>query len=262
MTKRGFLALTIGTAALALSANFAAAGTLENIKARNKLIVAVLQDYPPYGSMGPDMQPVGIDIDVAKYMAKRLGVVLELVPTSGANRIPFMQTGKADIIIACLGKTAEREKVVTYSNPYIGEYNSVFGEEGNTVTKPEDLLGYKIAASRGGTEDLEVTNIAPSGTNIQRFEDTASALSAYTSGQVDMVATGTATANAFNKSSPRKLFVKIKMAAEPAYIGVPKGDEEMKDVANETIAAMVKDGTLAELAKTHIGDVSAADVAK
>lgn len=262
MLRRAFLALGIGTAVLAASWNFASAGTLENIKARNKLIVAVLQDYPPYGSMGPDMQPTGLDIDIAKYMAKRLGVELELVPTSGANRIPFMQTGKADIIIACLGKTPEREKVVTYSNPYIGEYNSVFGEEATAVSKAGDLLGHKIGASRGGTEDLEVSKIAPKGTDIQRFEDTASALGAYAAGQVDLVATGTATAYAFNKTSPRKLAVKIKMAAEPAYIGVPKGDDEMKDAANQTIAAMVKDGTLVELAKKYIGDASAADIAK
>lgn len=262
MLRRVFLTLGLGTAALALTGGLASAGTLENIKAKHKLVVAVLQDYPPYGSMGPDMQPTGIDVDVAKHVAKSLGVSLELVPVTGANRIPFMQTGKVDVIIACLGKTAEREKVVTYSNPYIGEYNSVFGEEGAAISKPADLNGHTIGVSRGGTEDLEVSEIAPKGADIQRFEDTASTLSAYATGQVDLVAMGTATAHAFNEKSPRKLFLKIRMAAEPAYIGVPKGDDGMKDLINQTIAAMAKDGTLAEIAKRYLGDASAIDIVK
>ncbi|WP_157385321.1 transporter substrate-binding domain-containing protein [Rhizobium freirei] len=261
MLRRVFLTLGLGTAALALTGSLALAGTLENIKARQKLVVAVLQDYPPYGSMGPDMKPTGIDIDVATQIAKHLRVGLELVPVTGANRIPFMQTGKVDIIIACLGKTAEREKIVTYSNPYIGEYNSVFGEESAAISRPTDLVGHSIGASRGGTEDLEVSKIAPAGADIQRFEDTASTLSAYATGQVDLVATGTATAHAFNEKSPRKLFVKIKMATEPAYVGVPKGDDEMKNVINQTIAALAKDGTLAEIAKKYLGDASAVDIA-
>lgn len=261
MLKRIF-ALGFGTAVLAFSASFANAGTLDNIKARHKLIVAVLQDYPPWGSVGPDMKPIGIDIDVAKYMAKRLGVDVEVVPVTGANRIPFMQTGKVDIIIAELGKTDERAKVITYANPYMAEILGVFGEEGTEVTKPEDLVKYKIGAPRGGTEDLAVTKIAPPGTDIQRFEDTASTLGAYAAGQVDLIASGASTVKVFNQTSPRKAEMKLKTELELAYIGVPLGDEEMKNVVDETITAAAQDGTLKELAAKYLGDASAADVAK
>ena len=260
MDRRGFLRLALGTVALAFGGVAAAAGTLENIKAKHELTVAVLQDYPPYGSIGPDMQPVGIDIDIARYMANKLGVGLNLVPTNGANRIPFMQTGKADIIIACLGKTAEREKVISFSNPYIADANSVFGPEDITVSSPADLSGRKIGVSRGGTEDLELTKIAPADASVQRYEDTASTLAAFASGQVDMVATGTSTANAFNKNSPRKAVFKLKLSAELAYIGVTKGDEAMLKAVNDTLAEMKGNGKMAEVAGKWIGDPTAANV--
>ena len=250
MHKRSFLSLALGTAALVLSGVAARAETLDNVKAKGMLTVAVMQDYPPYGSIGPDMQPMGIDIDIAHYMADKLGVGLSLVPTNGANRIPFMQTGKADIIIACMGKTAEREKVVSFSNAYIAEANAVFGPDDVKVSSAADLSGRRIGVSRGGTEDLELTAVAPKDASIQRYEDTASTLAAYASGQVDMIATGTSTANAFNKNAHRQAAFKLKLAAEPAFIGVPKGDEPMLKAVN---------GVMAQIAGKWLGDPSAAN---
>ena len=259
MHKRNLLSLALGTAALVLSGFAAKAETLDNVKAKGVLTVAVMQDYPPYGSIGPDMQPMGIDIDVARYMADKLGVGLSLVPTNGANRVPFLQTGKADIILACLGKTAEREKVVSFSNAYIAEANAIFGPNDVKIASPADLSGRRIGVSRGGTEDLELTAVAPKDASIQRYEDTASTLAAYASGQVDMIATGTSTANAFNKNAPRKTAFKLKLAAEPAFVGVPKGDEPMLKTVNSMIAEMAANGKMAEIASKWLGDPSAAN---
>lgn len=262
MSRRALLCLLLGAAVLSLGGGIAAAGTLDAIRAKRKLTVAVMQDYPPYGSIGADMQPVGIDVDVARYLAEKLGVGLETVPTNGANRIPFMQTGKADIIIACLGRTVEREKVISFSRPYMAEVNGVFGAENVAVASAADLSGRKIGASRGGTEDLELTKIAPKDAVIQRFEDTASTLAAYTAGQIDMIATGTSTANAFNTSSPRKAVFKLKLSAEPTYVGVTKGDEAMVTAVNDVIAEMGANGRMAEIARKWLGDASAANVGK
>lgn len=68
--------------------------------------------------MGTDLKPVGYDIDVANLIAKGLGVKAELVPVTSANRIPYLQTKKVDLVISSLGKNPDREKVIDFSVAY------------------------------------------------------------------------------------------------------------------------------------------------
>ena len=93
----------------------ASADQLQDIKARGTLRVAIPQDYPPFGFMGPDKKLKGYDIEMAGIVAKSLGVKCELVPVTGANRIPFLLSNRADIVISTLGKTKERQKVIDFS---------------------------------------------------------------------------------------------------------------------------------------------------
>src|SRR5262247_2232521 len=98
---------------LAFSAATAArADALDDIMKGKVIKVAVPQDFAPFGSAGPDLKPVGYDIDMANLIAKELGVTAEIIPVTSANRIPYLQTKKADLVISSLGKNAEREKVI------------------------------------------------------------------------------------------------------------------------------------------------------
>ena len=109
ISRRGLgLCLAAGIAALALplAAGPAAAATPDEIKARGKLIVGVLTDYPPFGGTDAEQKPAGYDADVAALMAKKLGVSLELVPVTGPNRIPYLLTNKVDLLIATFGITS------------------------------------------------------------------------------------------------------------------------------------------------------------
>ena len=134
-------------ASLVLSMHSAAsADHLQDIKARGTLRVAIPQDYPPFGFMGPDKQLKGYDIEMAGIVAKALGVKCELVPVTGANRIPFLLSNRADIVISTLGKTKERQKVIDFSIAYAATYSGVFGPEKMNVTKPEDLKGHTISS--------------------------------------------------------------------------------------------------------------------
>ncbi len=62
--------------------------------------------------MGTDLQPQGYDIDMARYLAKSMKLKLQLVPVTSANRVPYLQTDKVDLVMSSLGKNAEREKVI------------------------------------------------------------------------------------------------------------------------------------------------------
>ena len=104
------------------SALSAQADVLSDISQRGVLKVAVPQDFPPFGSVGPDLKPRGLDIDTAQLLADKLGVKLALTPVNSTNRIPFLTTGKVDLVISSLGKNPEREKVVDFSKPYAPFY--------------------------------------------------------------------------------------------------------------------------------------------
>src|ERR1700730_3072779 len=91
------------------------ADVLDDIKAAKKIRVAIDLGLPPYGMTDDKMQPTGSDVETARLLAKVLGVEFELVPTTGATRIPSLQTGKADVVISTLSVTVERAKVIDFS---------------------------------------------------------------------------------------------------------------------------------------------------
>ena len=167
----------------------AKADQLDDIQQKGVLKVAVPQDFPPFGSVGADMQPHGYDIDMAGYLAQKLNVKLELVPVTSANRIPYLQTRKVDLVISSLGKNPEREKVIDFSTPYAPFFLGVFGAENVVVQKADELTGKTIGVTRGAVEDMELSKIVPASTTVKRFEDNNTTLSAYLSGQVDLIAT-------------------------------------------------------------------------
>ena len=94
MKRRSILTAVIFSTA-ALIAPLSKADALDNILKNKVLRVAVPQDFPPFGSVGADLKPVGYDIDMARAIAKDMGVTLELVPVSSANRIPYLTTRSA-----------------------------------------------------------------------------------------------------------------------------------------------------------------------
>jgi ABC-type amino acid transport substrate-binding protein len=91
-----------------------------------KIKIAIPTDFPPYGFVGTDLKPQGLDIDMANYIAAKLGVAIELAPVTSANRIAYLQTKKADLVISTLGKNPEREKVIDFTAAYSPFFQAVF----------------------------------------------------------------------------------------------------------------------------------------
>lgn len=255
-TRRQFLALTAAAAlTLPLAGRMALAGdALATIQSRGTIRIAVPQDFPPFGSVGADMAPQGYDIDVANLIAKNMGVKLELVPVTSANRIPYLQTGKVDLVISSLGKNAEREKVIDFSKAYAPFYNGVFGPGDVVVTGPEDLKGKVIGVTRGSVEDLELTKIVGEDTTVKRYEDNNGTISAFLSGQVDLVATGNVVAAAIiARKPPKKPEMKFLIKNSPCYIGLNKDQPELMETVNAIIVNATKDGQLNAISNRWLG---------
>lgn len=238
--------LSAALASLGLfTAHLAHADALDNIKKSGVIRVAVPQDFPPFGTVGTDMKPQGYDIDTAALIARELGVKLELIPVTSTNRIPYITTGKADLVISSLGKNPDREKVIDFSEAYAPFYNGVFGPSDIKAEGPADLAGKTIAVTRGSVEDLELTKIAPPTATLKRFEDNNSTISAYLSGQTQLIATGNVVASAVDeRTDKRDVLTKFIIKNSPCYVGVNKGETALLAKVNEIIGKAKKSGDL------------------
>ncbi|MGM3387757.1 transporter substrate-binding domain-containing protein [Stutzerimonas stutzeri] len=241
-TRSLITALCLG---FTLASTAAVADGLEDITQRGVLKVAVPQDFPPFGSVGPDLQPRGLDIDTAQLLADKLAVKLELTPVNSTNRIPFLTTGKVDLVVSSLGKNAEREQVIDFSDAYAPFYLGVFGPEEMEVSGLDDLDGKTISVTRGSVEDIELSAVAPKGATLKRFEDNNSTISAYLSGQVDLIASGNVVMSAIAERNPKRVpAMKLNLKNSPTYVGVNKNEPGLLEKVNAIIATAKQDGSL------------------
>lgn len=242
------------------SANIAPAAanpdtTLDKIMAAQKVRVAVPDDFPPFGAVGPDMQLRGYDIDVSKALAKELGVALELVPVVGNYRIPFLQTDRADMVISSLGKNKDRALIIDFSEPYAPFFSGVYGNPDVKVSSMDQLKGHTIGVAQGSLEDLEVSKLPPGIAQIKRFASNSLTASALVSGQVELIATGNVVAAKLIRDNPdKKIENKFIMKNSPCYVGVRKGDKELLARVNEIITDLKQSGTLNEFSLKWFGE--------
>lgn len=222
------------------------ADALEEIENRGTIRIAVPQDFPPFGSVGTDLQPRGYDIDMANYLADEMGVELELITVTSANRIPYLQTGQADLVISSLGKNPEREAAIDFSDAYAPFFLGVFSaDEDEHVDTPEGLANKTIGVTRGAVEDMELSELAPASTTIQRFEDNATTISAFLSGQVDYIATGNVVAAEIaERNSERAPTLVYQLKDSPCYVGMNKNEPALLAEVNRLIAQGLEKGTL------------------
>jgi polar amino acid transport system substrate-binding protein len=247
--KKQLLSTLLALAAIGFCAP-SQADELDSIMAAKVIKIAVPQDFAPFGSAGLDLKPQGLDIDMANLIGKELGVKVEIIPVTSANRIPYLQTHKADLVISSLGKNAERQKVIDFSDAYAPFFSGVFGTKDIKVSAPADLAGKTVGATRGAIEEQELTKSAPPSATIKRFEDNNATISAFVSGQVDLIATGNTVAAAIATRNPaRPPLLKFVIKNSPCYVGLNKGEPKLLAKVNAIIAKAKKDGELEKLSE-------------
>ena len=248
--------LTLGLAAAALMAATGAQAqtALDDVMKAKKITIAIPSDFPPYGFVGTDLKPQGLDIDMANYIAAKLGVAIELAPVTSANRIAYLQTKKAELVISTLGKNAEREKVIDFTAAYSPFFQAVFAAKALPIKSFADLSGKSIGVTRGAIEDQELTKLAPTGADIKRFEDNNATVSAFVSGQTQLIATGASVAgNMMGKNPQLGTEYKLLLKDSPNFIGVAKGEDKLRLKVNEIIADGKKSGDIDKMAMKWLG---------
>lgn len=231
-----------------------AQSALDDILKAKEIKIAIPTDFPPYGFVGTDLKPQGLDIDMANYIGGKLGAKVELVVVTSANRIPYLQTKKADLVISTLGKNPERERVIDFTAAYSPFFQAVFGPKNVSVKGPADLAGKTIGVTRGAIEDMELTKIAPAGADIKRFEDNNATVSAFVSGQTVLMATGASVAGNMMARNPNlSAEYKFVLKDSPNFIGVGKGEDKLRLKVNEILAAAKASGDLDKMAQKWLG---------
>ena len=255
ITRR--LTLSLSAVALLCSGAVHAQNTLDQITKSKKVMIAVPTDYAPYGFVDKNLQPQGLDIDMARYVADKLGATVELVPVTSANRVPYLQTRKADIVISTLGKTPEREQVVDFTHSYSPFFQAVFAPKAMTVKNWSDLNGKTVSVTRGAMADTELAKVIAPEVTVRRFEDHVGTVSAFVSGQVQVIATSAAEGGVIMQQNPQlNVEYKLLLKDSPNYIGVNKGETALKNRLNEIILEAKKNGTIDKLSTKWLGRVA------
>jgi polar amino acid transport system substrate-binding protein len=195
------------------------------------------------------MKSQGYDIDVVNILAKALNVKPEFVGITGQNRIPFLTEHKVNLLLS-VGKSAEREKIIDFTDAYAPYYIAVLGPKSVAVAGPPDLKGKSIAVNRGTLEDTSVTEVAPPGTDIKRFSDYNGVISAFLSGQVQLMAVGNDVgASILAKHPAIEPEQKFKLMNSPDHIALNKDQPRLKQKVNDVVAEIKKDGSLNDISK-------------
>lgn len=247
--------LAVGAAMLAATlapAYAQATNLLDDIIKRGVINVGVGLGTPPYGLIDGNMQPDGYDVELARMIARDLGVDINLVDTTAANRVPNLTSGKLDIVIYSFSVTAERAKAIAFSNTVYVDSQVYVAPSAATATSLDELVGKNVGVTRASTNDIVMTNRAKEGTNIQRYDDDASTSQALLAGQVEGIVTSGALAKAIAERNP-DLKVQFTVASAPMSIGLPRGQYDLLQWLNTEIFLLDNSGELARLQEKWMG---------
>lgn len=245
----------LAAAVVSLSiAVIAQAQSVSDIVKKGKVTIGVVSGAPPFGTTDAQGNPAGYDVDVANLVAKYMGVQAEIVPLTSPARIPALESGKVDFLVATLAPTPERAKAVMFTMPYSAFEMAIFGPTGVKYAKLADLAKKKVGVTRGTTQDVALTRLAIPGTNIVRFEDDATTAQAMISKQVEAVALPQTIGNEIVKArAAGKFDSKFSFSMQPNSMTVRKDAFELHQWLNNVIYFIKVNGELDGVARKWTG---------
>jgi cystine transport system substrate-binding protein len=221
---------------------------LQQVKDKGVLKVGVMGTYQPYNFLNKDQQMDGFDVDIAKEIAKRLGVKTEFVAQEFSGMLAGLQAKKFDAVISQMTITPERQKQLDFSDPYItNDVKVIVRQDNNTIKSVNDFKGKNIGVGLGTNDETYLrTVLLPKvgNFNIKTYDDVITSLKDLDAGRID------ATINNMYAIKPvvDKNGFKIKAVGDPiksdkAGIAVRKGNPEFVKKINSILSDMKKDGT-------------------
>ncbi|WP_404833645.1 transporter substrate-binding domain-containing protein [Bacillus atrophaeus] len=230
--------------------------TLEAIKDNDKIVFGVKTDTRLFGLKNPSSGDIeGFDIDIAKQLAKDIAGdenKAKFKEVTSKTRIPMLQNGDIDAIVATMTITDERKKEVDFSNVYFEAGQSLLVKKGSAIKSVKDLKkGTKVLAVKGSTSSQNIREKAPDATVLE-FENYAEAFTALKSGQGEALTTDNAILYGMADENKDYQLTGKTFTDEPYGIAVKKGQSELVKEINASLKKMKSDGRYNEIYKKWI----------
>ena len=230
-------------------------------KSSNEFVLGLDDSFPPMGFRDDNNEIVGYDIDLAKEVAKRLGLKFRAQPISWSAKEQEINTGKIDCIWNGLSITPERLEALAFTKPYLNNAQVVIVRADSGIKSLSDMsgkvLGVQAGSSAGDAVD-EVPSFKNSLKQIVDFSDNIMALNDLEIGGLDGVAMDSVVAEYSLKITGKNFIILSESLAPEQYgIAFKKDNTELRDKVQKALEDMAADGTVAKISKKWFGsDIS------
>ena len=218
-------------------------------EAGGTLVMATNAEFPPY-EYYEDGDIVGIDVEIAKAIAAKLGMELQIEDMAFDAIIPAVTSGKADFGAAGMTVTEERQRSVEFTDTYANSNQVAIVKEDSDITGSDALAGKIIGVQLGTTGDALATEIKDA--TVERYNKGLEAVQSLTQGKIDAVVIDQATAEAFVKKTEGIKILEEKMSEEEYAIAIKKGNMELVEKMNEAIKELKEEGKIDEIVAKYM----------
>jgi arginine/lysine/histidine transporter system substrate-binding protein len=226
-----------------------AATKIEQIKAKGKLVLGTSADYPPYefhkAINGKD-EIVGFDIEIAKAIAKDLGVELEIKDMKFDGLLAALVVDDIDIIVAGMVPKEERKKSVDFSIQYYQADQNVLvrAEDAAKITTIESLKGLKVGAQKSTVQE-DLAKEKAQASEVKSLSKITDLVLELQNGKIDAVVLVGPVANAYANQNPKLAVSGISLGSEEGVaVAVNKGTPDLLEAINKSLDTMIKAGTI------------------
>src|SRR5690606_27316251 len=247
VTRMRLAATLVTLAALATSLTACGQSKADSIvdKAKNekKLTIGIKIDQPGLGLRKPDGTYAGFDVDVARYIAKELGVPesgLTFNEAQSANRQPLLQQGQVDMVIATYSITDERKEKVSFAGPYLVTGQDILiRADDDSITDVQSLKDKKVCGAQGSISPKRLADMfGPEweAKNLTQQQGYGACLPLLENKQVDAISTDATILAGFAAQFPGKFKLVGKPFSTEKYgIGLKKDDKAGRDAINNAL---------------------------
>ncbi|MET9868913.1 glutamate ABC transporter substrate-binding protein [Streptomyces sp. NPDC006386] len=222
------------------------------------ITVGIKYDQPGLGQKTPQGY-AGFDVDVATYVAKKLGYnadQIEWKEAKSADRETMLQRGDVDFIAATYSITPERQEKVDFAGPYLLAHQDVLVRaDDNSIKSPADLNNKKLCSVAGSTSAQNVKDKLAPKADLQTYPTYSACLSGLQNKAIDALTTDDSILAGYAAQSQFKGKFKLggfKMTNENYGIGVKKGSD-LKDKINKALEEMVADKSWQQAVDKNLG---------
>lgn len=223
--------------------------TKEEAAAGGVLVMGTNAEFPPY-EFYEDNDIVGIDVEIAKAIAEKMGMELEIEDMAFDAIIPAVTSGKADFGAAGMTVTEERQRSVEFTDTYANSNQVAIVKEDSDIAGSADLEGKTIGVQLGTTGDALATELKDA--TVERYNKGLEAVQSLTQGKIDAVVIDQATAQAFVKKTEGIKILEEKMSEEEYAIAIKKGNTELVEKMNAAIAELKSEGKIDEIVAKYM----------